>query len=141
MVKADCFRFRLRPGRTDPRFLSMQLSSTASAATACLSTGATRLRINLQAAAARSVALPSLEEQERIVAFVASATEPLNVNVNRLEHEVELLLEYRTRLVADVVTGRLDVREVAARLPEEDLPELVDDLTSESEFANEEAAA
>ena len=27
--------------------------------------------------------------------------------------------EYRTRLIADVVTGKLDVREEAARLPDE----------------------
>jgi hypothetical protein len=32
--------------------------------------------------------------------------------------EVSLLREYRTRLIADVVTGKLDVREAAARLPD-----------------------
>ena len=31
-----------------------------------------------------------------------------------------LLREYRTRLIADVVTGKLDVREAAAALPEVD---------------------
>ena len=31
-----------------------------------------------------------------------------------------LLTEYRTRLIADVVTGKLDVREAAAHLPYED---------------------
>ncbi|MBK8118224.1 MAG: hypothetical protein IPK39_02535 [Sulfuritalea sp.] len=36
----------------------------------------------------------------------------------RLEREIKFLREYRTRLVADVVTGKLDVREAAARLPE-----------------------
>ena len=30
-----------------------------------------------------------------------------------------MLREYRTRLIADVVTGKLDVRAAAARLPEE----------------------
>jgi type I restriction enzyme S subunit len=30
------------------------------------------------------------------------------------------LREYRTRLIADVVTGKLDVREVARRLPDDD---------------------
>jgi type I restriction enzyme S subunit len=39
--------------------------------------------------------------------------------IDRLEREIELLREYRTRLVADVVTGKLDVREAAARLPED----------------------
>lgn len=39
--------------------------------------------------------------------------------VSRTEREIDLLREYRTRLIADVVTGKLDVRETAARLPEE----------------------
>ena len=44
------------------------------------------------------------------------------------------LREYRTRLIADVVTGKLDVREAAARLPEEvEEPEPLD----ESEVAND----
>ena len=38
------------------------------------------------------------------------------------DREVALLHEYRTRLIADVVTGKLDVREAAAELPEEDVP-------------------
>ena len=32
------------------------------------------------------------------------------------------LQEHRVRLIADVVTGKLDVREAAAELPEEDVP-------------------
>jgi type I restriction enzyme S subunit len=39
-------------------------------------------------------------------------------SISRLECEITLLREYRTRLIADVVTGKLDVREVAAGLPE-----------------------
>jgi len=34
---------------------------------------------------------------------------------------ISLLREYRTRLIADVVTGKVDVREASARLPETDL--------------------
>lgn len=33
--------------------------------------------------------------------------------------KISLLQEYRTRLIADVVTGKLDIREIAAQLPEE----------------------
>ena len=36
-----------------------------------------------------------------------------------MAREVSLLREYRTRLIADVVTGKLDVREAAAGLPDE----------------------
>ncbi len=40
--------------------------------------------------------------------------------VSRTERQIELLSEYRTRLIADVVTGKLDVCEAAAALPEVD---------------------
>ena len=68
----------------------------------------------------------------------------LNTAISRLEREIELLREYRTRLVADVVTGKLDVREVAAGLPDETVPEdapaddndlIVDDESLEVETA------
>ena len=39
--------------------------------------------------------------------------------IARAHRQIELLQEYRTRLIADVVTGKLDVREAAARLPDE----------------------
>ncbi|MBK7780278.1 MAG: hypothetical protein IPJ58_05710 [Ardenticatenia bacterium] len=42
-----------------------------------------------------------------------------NTAITRLTREITLLREYRTRLVADVVTGKLDVREAAARVPDE----------------------
>ena len=44
------------------------------------------------------------------------------IDVNAIEHfsrQIELLEEYRTRLIANVVTGKLDVREAAERLPED----------------------
>lgn len=43
----------------------------------------------------------------------------LNTAIARYEREIALLREYRTRLTADVVTGKLDVRAAAAQLPEE----------------------
>lgn len=142
MVKADCFRFRLQPDRVVPMFLSMHLSATAAAATACLSTGATRLRINLQATAARSVALPPFDEQQRIVAAVEKATEPLNVAITRLWREIDLLREYRARLVADIVTGRFDVRAAAVQLPADlstDLDTDAGDEVDDTEPIDEEA--
>lgn len=60
---------------------------------------------------------PSLEEQHAIVAHIGIATADLNAAITRLEREIALLREYRTRLVADVVTGQLDVCLAAARLP------------------------
>jgi type I restriction enzyme S subunit len=64
------------------------------------------------------IAVPPLAEQLAIQSFVDSETQALNTAISRLEREIEYLREYRTRLVADVVTGKLDVREAAARLPQ-----------------------
>jgi len=64
------------------------------------------------------VAAPS-EEQTEIMDFVRAETAPLVAAIARLEREITLLREYRTRLTADVVTGKLDVRAAAAQLPEE----------------------
>ena len=48
--------------------------------------------------------------------------------------EIRLLREYRTRLIADVVTGKLDVREAAARLPEEvEEPEPLDEAEADGD--------
>ena len=66
------------------------------------------------------VALPPMSEQKTICEYIDSETTGLNTAISRLNRETELLREYRTRLVADVVTGKLDVREAAAALPQEE---------------------
>lgn len=39
--------------------------------------------------------------------------------MQRTHHQIELLREYRTRLITDVVTGKVDVREAVAQLTDE----------------------
>ena len=63
--------------------------------------------------------LPPVSEQKELVTFIGGATSSITVTISRLEREIDLLREYRTRLIADVVTGKLDVREAAAKLPDE----------------------
>jgi type I restriction enzyme, S subunit len=87
------------------------------------------------------VPLPSLDEQQAILESAAVEQTPLLATISRLKREIELLGEYRTRLVADVVTGKLDVREAARRLPEEVAPDAPEDqdLGIDPEAADEEA--
>lgn len=59
-----------------------------------------------------------VEEQRRIVARIRADSAPLDEAITRTEREIALMQEYRTRLTADIVTGKLDVRETAADLPE-----------------------
>jgi len=77
---------------------------------------------------------PPLDEQAAVLKFIRQATAPSDRAIERAQREIGLLREYRTRLIADVVTGKIDVREAAARLPQEaeDL-ELFDETEVESE--------
>ena len=88
-------------------------------------------------------AVPPHDEQVAIIDFAGRETQTIRTAISRLEREIELLREYRTRLVADVVTGKLDVREAAARLPDEAPLDSVEDdadLVDETEADDEEAA-
>lgn len=53
---------------------------------------------------------PTHAEQRNILTETEAATSLLQVAIDRAASEIELVQEYRTRLIADVVTGKLDVR-------------------------------
>ena len=65
------------------------------------------------------VGIPPLSEQAAIVEYLDRATAEIDAAIARARRQIELLEEYRTRLIADVVTGKLDVRAAAAQLPDE----------------------
>ncbi len=81
------------------------------------------------------VPVPSIEEQGRIAEIIKSGTSNLENTIEKEKHGIEIIREYRTRLISDVVTGKVDVREIAARLPdEEDEPELLSDEEVSAEY-------
>jgi restriction endonuclease S subunit len=65
------------------------------------------------------VPVPLIPEQTAIVEYLDAQTAKLDAAIAVARREIELLREYRERLIADVVTGKVDVRGVAAQLPEE----------------------
>jgi type I restriction enzyme, S subunit len=68
---------------------------------------------------AHRFAFPPVDEQK----VIADRLDESIGNIERAavvaQREIDLIHEYRTRLIADVVTGKLDVREAAANLPDE----------------------
>ena len=72
--------------------------------------------------ASRSCVLPTAAEQQHILDEIQERgqTGQLAVATATAQGEVDLLREYRIRLIADVVTGKFDVREASASLPEVD---------------------
>jgi type I restriction enzyme S subunit len=100
--------------------------------------GAEGLANNLPVSALRRFyfAVPPVKEQRRISEAIHQRVQTTAAAIENASHQVSLLREYRTRLIADVVTGKLDVRDAAARLPDvtestELIDEEPDDLTAE----------
>ena len=84
---------------------------------------------------------------QEICDWIDGASFKEELAIQRAEQEVVLLQEFRARLVADVVTGKLDIR-VAAGLPEVGEIEPFEDLADDGDFdeppddpENEEVAA
>ena len=91
------------------------------------STGITSSRLRLYAQSFLDISLlcPPRAEQDRIVEHLERVTAATNAAITRARRQIELLQEYRTRLIADVVTGKLDVRRTSSELPgEADVGEL-----------------
>ena len=66
------------------------------------------------------LAVPSTEqEQLAIVDYIRKTTHEIDVAIEHAKRQTDLIREYRTRLIADVVTGKVDVRDILV----EDVPE------------------
>lgn len=70
-----------------------------------------------------------LEEQKEIAEYITTAVAKIDNALPVFQKEIELLREYRTRLISDVVTGQIDVRDVVIPeyTPEEDLESSADE--------------
>jgi type I restriction enzyme S subunit len=78
------------------------------------------------------VVLPPRDEQRRIIAAIEVSVEALEKTIAESVASIDLLNEYRVRLIADVVTGRLNVRDTAEALPQESREsELLDEMLIE----------
>ena len=66
------------------------------------------------------VPVPPLTEQCAIADYLERRTSDVSRAIDRVRRGVELLREYRRSLFADVVTGKLDVRDMSISLPDDD---------------------
>jgi type I restriction enzyme S subunit len=98
------------------------------------SVGATMDSLNTGILKGVVVPLPPVGEQRKILEMTAKMGAALFRTADGARREIDLLREYRIRLIADVVTGKLDVREAAARLPDEvEEPEPLDEDVAETD--------
>lgn len=132
-------RLRVKPPHV-PQWLHMLLGSSAFWGFA-RSHALVNLQTNLNSTrySQFAVPVPPPEEQAAIVNVVTEKTKKILDTVSETIREIELLREYRTRLVADVATGKLDVRNAAVALSdklETDEPD-AEELLDEDETTND----
>ena len=131
----ECHLVQANPDarRIDPRYLVVQLNSHGLRhyliSRANMVTMATVAQGTISSC---PVVIPSRSEQDGIIEWIDSEWSRISQATEHTNGQVSLLREYRIRLIADVVTGKLDVREAAAGLPEVDPLAAEDDPDSGS---------
>ena len=101
---------------------------------------ATIQNISAEKYASLWIPLPPRSEQKSIVEFIKKESELINQAISRAQHEIDLIREYRTRLISDVVTGKLDVRSIdVPETSDEELLALAEETADTDELIDHEA--
>ncbi|OOP72122.1 restriction endonuclease subunit S [Clostridium beijerinckii] len=74
---------------------------------------------------------PPLEEQRKISQYINQKLEAIDGSIYKIEKEIELITEYRTSLISDVVTGKVDVHNIK-------IDEVIDEDTENDEIEDAE---
>lgn len=82
--------------------------------------------------------VPSEEEQTLIIDYIKRTSKDIEVAITRFLNEIKLLQEYRTRLISDVVTGKVYVRDIEIPEYEADSDETIDDEIDDNLVLDEE---
>jgi len=106
--------------------------------------GVTRVGLGTYSQKSPKVPIPPIEEQQQIVSYIETETSKLDQTISTIEKEIALVEEYKTSLIAEAVTGKIDVRDFV--IPEveetESFDEIEDELSiaadGETEFETEE---
>lgn len=75
-------------------------------------TGVTRFGLSQGSIKDVQIPLPPIAEQKAISEYIEFKNESINQLIARIQKEIHLIQEYRTRLISDVVTGKIDVRNI-----------------------------
>lgn len=93
-------------------------------------TGAAQPKLTRDRLMRVGIPAPPIEEQQEIVSAINSETRSLTEGITKAQREIELIREYRDRLISDVVTGKVDVRGLAPAEPpldDEQIDESIDE--------------
>jgi type I restriction enzyme S subunit len=72
----------------------------------------TQGNLNVERIGSLKIAIPTIHEQLELVKQIEEKTQVIDSLVEKNLSTIELAQEYRTRLISDVVTGQIDVRDI-----------------------------
>ena len=73
-------------------------------------TGGNREALNFEQLKNFFLCLPKVDEQKNIVQRLKTSLNNINMTIETFRKEIELINEYKTALISEVVTGKVDVR-------------------------------
>mgnify|MGYP003803113829 FL=1 len=80
------------------------------------------------------ISYPDRIIQKRICDYIQIQTKSIDQTIKKILEEISLILEYRDRLIADVVTGQVDVRKIKVPDVPADEDVVIDDITADEEM-------
>lgn len=116
----ECHLVRGRPnlGLANSKFLNFYLNSIFARETLIsIANQVTMATIDQSKFKNLVIALPSFKEQENIVSFLENSLEELDAVESKVESAISRLTEYRTALITNAVTGKIDVRDIKLPTP------------------------
>jgi type I restriction enzyme, S subunit len=83
-----------------------------------IQTGALHPHLNVTFVREIQVTIPLVNEQVQIIGYLGKELQHIHRAIEMSKNQIEQIQEYRTRLIADIVTGKVDARGLAFEMPE-----------------------
>ena len=120
LCSADMYPIAPRPSLIDPKYLLMvMLSEPFTRYVVDCSLRVAMPKVNREALGDAWIAYPGLAAQRELVGTVEGESTRPDATIMSARRQIALLREYRSRLISDLVTGKLDVRGAVANLPDD----------------------
>lgn len=99
------------------------------------SNGVTRVGLGVYDLKNAKIPVPPISEQTKIVEYISKETSTIYTTISKIEKELALTEEYKTALIAEAVTGKIDVRgyEVPEISEEETYEEIEEEISMAAE--------
>lgn len=139
VVSSDYTVLRIKKEKVIPQYLEYLLKSNA-----CRRELVTRVRgivegfwrLYTEDLGAIPISVPSIYEQKKLLEEITETESKINTLIQSIQKEISLVEELKVKLISDVVTGQVDVRDEIIPVYEMDSDEMDDDVDEELSCEN-----